>query len=211
MMEEKSLRNIIIVLLLVIALFAGFIIFNKYKESESRFSYKGVNGEYLIENVKFENTTDYYITISASNRKDPLRIPFRNSPKDVESIYLEDNIKESVINKHWIYITQDPETARETNQGSFIGLMEFGRILGTSKDGIYGINTKSALTKAESNVTVTIKTCNDVDATTAIIYLKLGGENKIYLDDKCVIIQGKDEKGLIMSSEKFAYHLLGVF
>ena len=210
-MEEKSLRTIIIVLLLVIALFAGFIIVKKYKESEFKFSYKSVNGEYLIEKVKFENTTDYYITISASNRKEPLRIPFRNSPKDLENLYLEDNIKDRVINKHWIYITQDPETAKETNQGSFIGLMEFGRILGTSRDGIYGINTKSALTKAESNETVTIKTCNDIDSTTGIIYLKLGDENKVYLENACVIIQGKDEKGLIMSSEKFAYHLLGVF
>ena len=208
-MEEKSLRTIIIVLLLVIALFAGFVIVKKYKESEFKFSYKGVNGEYLIEKVKFENATDYYINVYANNKA--YRIPFRNSPKDLESLYLEDDIKESVINKHWIYITQDPETAKETNQGSFIGLMEFGRLLGTTRDGIYGINTKSALTKPEGNETVTIKTCNDIDLTTGIIYLKLGDENKVYLDNACVIIQGKDEKGLIMSSEKFAYHLLGVF
>ena len=129
----------------------------------------------------------------------------------MESLYLEDNIKEGVINKHWIYITQDPETAKETNQGSFIGLMEFGRILGTTRDGIYGINTKSALTKPEGNETINIKTCSDIDSSTGIIYLKLGDENKIYLDNACVIIQGIDEKGLIMSSEKFAYHLLGVF
>lgn len=207
--EEKTIRIVIIVLLLVIAFIAGFIVVNKYNESEVRYSYKGVNGEYLVEKVGFENATDYYITVYAN--KKAYRMPFRNPPGDLEGIYLEGNLKDNLLGKRWVYITQDPETADETNQGSFVGLIEFGRILGTSNDGIYGINTQSALTRPIETSNVTVKTCDDVDDITGIILLKLGDENRDYSDDGCIIIEGKDEKGLIMASEKFAYHLLGVF
>lgn len=204
--EERSLKVIMIVLVLLILLVVGFVFIKMQKDSEFKFSYKGVNGEYLIEKVMFEDTIDYYISVYTNDKR--YRIPFRNSPKDLEDIYLENNLKDSVISKSWVYITQDPETAKETNQGSFVGLIEFGRILGTSSDGIYGINTQSAFTKG---VNITIKTCDDVDFDTSIIMLELGDKNKAYLDNGCVMIQGRNEEGLIMASEKFAYHLLGVF
>src|SRR3989344_3892702 len=44
-----------------------------------------------------------------------------------------------------------------------------------------------------------------------VIYVKIGQESKIYSQNGCIIIEGKGTEDLIRVSEKFAYHLLGVF
>lgn len=209
-MEEDNSKSvnktllvfIILLILVVIFIFASYI----FGVGKGYFVYNGVGGKYRIDKIKFGNMTDYYLNTNISGKYH--RFPFRNDPKNLEKIYLEPNIKNKIINKKLIYVTQDVD---EIGPKSLIGKIEFIGILGYNEDlgGIYKLNLKSAFTSKVENVSVI--SCKDVSKNVGVIYLNLGDENKIYSENDCIIIQGTDDNNLLLSSEKFAYHLLNVF
>ena len=90
-------------------------------------------------------------------------------------------------------------------------------VFGKNEYGLYKTNIRVAFTEfhgAQPAPVVDCSTVNlngNVNRTIAVIYLKLGDENRIYSDGDCIIIEGKNTEGLIKSGEKFAYALLGVF
>ena len=119
------------------------------------------------------------------------------------------SVKSDLFTKKLIFATQNIETANKTQQQSFLGMMEVVRILGMADEGIYQLAVKSAFIEDYNNNA--IASCGDVGKNTGVMYFKLGEENRIYTDNGCIVIEGKDAEGLMKSSEKFAYHLLKVF
>lgn len=217
---EKSTKYIIIVFLVLFVLLVGFILLRYYYESKSVIKYKGVYGEYRIDIVDYGgiNMYEVYVPVEYSDGTKRLFIhPLRYSPYDVEGVYLEKNV-EGVLNRpkgiKVLYVTQDLELGNKTNQTSFVALLEFGKILSSQEYGIYGLDVKSAFTSASEKskqLEIPIIKCEDASENIAVIYLKLGDENKVYSNENCLIVQGEDEMGLLKAADKFAYHLMGVF
>ena len=208
MSETKSIKWIIIAVIILAILLVGFIFFMYEKNKKEALVYKGVNGEeyFFQEQVLGGNTTFYYIYIYVG--KNEYIYPFRYYPKELEDLDIDINLKNDILSKNWIYVTQNLDTANKTQQQSFLGIMEVVRILGMANDGIYKKSVKNAFIEAYKNEAVA--SCSDVSAINGVIYFKLGEKNKVYNDNGCVIIEGKDADGLMKSSEAFAYHLLGV-
>ena len=212
-MKKETFIALLFILLLLAVI--GIVSFAKYREKQQFFVYNGVNGAYRIDILKIGNQTDYFVY---SVSEDILYLtPLRRRPQDVENVSLEKNLlrhlrKPSGTRK--VYITQDYETPNKTGQFSFIALQDIGKILGRATFGIYKLDVQAALTTStERSVALDVPsiTCQNVNRTTAVIYLTLGEENRVYSRDECIIVEGKDTEGLLRSATKFAYYLLGVF
>jgi hypothetical protein len=127
--------------------------------------------------------------------------PLRYKLEQLNSVLIEKNIIKLIKDK--IYITKDQGLGQKTNGDSTIASIEAGDVLAKA----YNKEVQSALTE-KIDKTIPKKTCNDISDNTTIIYIKLGNENIVYIDNSCIIIEGKDGKGLIMSGEKLAYYLI---
>lgn len=201
-------KNDWIFLILIVALIVmvgSFIYVMKVKADKGLIDYKNTEGtSFKLVKYKIENLTLYKINIF--NGYDYL---FRNSPLDVENISVERGVEE-LLNRpagtEIVYITQDQEFFNKTDTDTFIAISEFSRILGTNDYGVFKLNVKTAFTTDAGKRDAV--TCLDVNSTTAVIYIK-EGENKIYKQGECLIMQGTKED-IVKVGDRFAYYLAGV-
>lgn len=214
-MNTKGNLAIFLIIILIIGSVIGILVVQKYKDSKSFFTYKGIFGDFYIKKMLMENNTLYNVNVDFPNKR--YIISLRNSPYDVENISLEPNIERNLNRKEGIgmlYVTKEPEIINQTNNKATIAIIEFGRILGTNEFGIYKIPSQSANTKTpidNLNSTVPIITCGNVSQEVSVIYVKLGDKNEIYSKDGCVIVEATDGDNLIKVADKFAYHLIGLY
>lgn len=191
------------------------------KINKGVFKYEGANGEmYDIKQYQLENNTLYriYVSMVSDNVAKNYDYSLYYSPYDVEDLDLEEGIAEKVISKGYIYITQDPDLPSKTDGRSNLAVRHIAQIVGTADGpfyyGLYKINTEVAFTKhVKLNVSksVPIKTCDDANDEVAVIEVRLGNETKIYSEGECIIVEGTNEKEILMAADKLAYSLLGVF
>lgn len=201
-------KNDWIFLILIVAfivMISSFIYVMKTKADKGLIDYKNAEGtNFKLVKYKIENLTLYKINIF--NGYD---YSFRNSPLDVENISVEKGVEE-LLNRpagtEVVYITQDYEFLNKTDTDSVIAISEFSRILGTNDYGVFKLNVKTVFTSDVKQRDAV--TCSDVNSTTAVIYIK-EGENKIYKQGECLIMQGTKED-IIKVGDRFAYYLAGV-
>ena len=211
----KTEPAIFLLFLLFIALIGGIYGFAKYKESKHYFIYHGTNGDYRIDIQTIGNQTDYYLYAVSQNKL--YLTPLRKKPQDVEPIPLEKNLLGKLQNSEGpktVYITQDYSTPLKTGQLSIINFNELGKILGKAEYGIYKLDVHGAFTDSTNRsreLEIPQIDCANTTSKTAVIYLKLGEQNRVYSSDDCIIVEGKDTEGLTLATNKFAYYLLGVF
>ena len=124
-----------------------------------------------------------------ATRIDGVDLGFDYAPWIVENITAEEfNLGERV------YVMYDP---LEMNENTY----DVRRTLGFLT--LVGKNVNPACSGEEGCGDWPIKNC----ATDDVVYLKMGGEDRIYNDDKCVVLQGED---LLKVENLFYYKLLGV-
>ena len=208
-MSENTGKKITIILAILLVILVAFFFIMYERAKKESMIYTGITGERyeFQKRILGGNTTFYYIYLTANGRG--YSYPFRYYPKELEDIPLDVNINNDLFTKKLIFATQNLETTNKTQQQSFLGMMEVVRILGMADEGIYQLAVKSAFIEDYNNNA--IASCGDVGKNTGVMYFKLGEENRIYTDNGCIVIEGKDAEGLMKSSEKFAYHLLKVF
>ena|SRR3989344_1931463 len=203
MEQEKQIKYILIVLVLSLLLLGGLIIiYREIKLSQNNFNYNGFD----VYRQKELNSYNYKIKLFLGNNPQPLLISIREDPRKLESIPIESNIKSKIIDgKNESFITM----SENATSLSVIAAAEISKIIGNSY--FFALPTHGALTsqpKGKNNLT--IKTCEDVTKTTSIIYLKIAAQTKIYSEEDCVIIEGKDENDLIKAADRLSLTLLGV-
>ncbi len=212
-MERKDQLIIIFILAFVVLCVCIMVYKAKQVEYQTFFEYESpYNGEtYSIDNHTTSDLSLYYVYAYVDNYE--YIVPLRHPPAEVEDVYLEENVERVLNRPHgtsWLFITQDEDLPEKTDQNSFLGLTDFGKILGTNEFGIYKIRSRTAFTSGEG-VDVPVITCDDVSSNHAVIYLRLGDENRVFTEGECLIVEGKDAEGILLASDKFAYHLLGLF
>ncbi len=217
-MARKNLNKItdsttfwfIVVLLVAFVLIGlGFYWF-KVLNDRAYYNYEGKGGDYQIGKSKVGNVVFYHISVFFEGKE--YIYSFRNHPKDLEDVYLEPDL-DNKLNRpggiRTLYVINDPELVNMTNGRSVIATVAFQQILG-GEYGFYGLNVENAYTAFVNNGTEII-TCDNVDDNTAVIYVKIGEETKVYSEDDCIIVQGRGQDGIIRAGEKFAYYLIGLF
>ena len=201
---------IVVVVVIALVLIGMVLYLVKALSDNTYYNYQGKSGNYEITKSKVSDIIFYSISVFSDNTK--YIYSFRNHPKDLEDVYLDPNL-DSKMNRPGglkiIYITRDVELYNETNRDSLIAAANFEQVLGGT-EGIFKMNMTNTYTTFFRN-DLPVITCSNVTDTTAVIYLKLGEESKVYTEGDCVVIQGRGGSGLIRAAEKFAYYLLGVF
>lgn len=203
---NKNDKILAVILILFVLMTAAIFIFAKIKADKGFIKYtnsEGIAFKLLKDNI--DGTTFYAIRIFEN-----YDYFFRYSPKDVENISVEKDIYK-ILNRpkgtKMVYITQDLDFLSKTNTDTMLASSEFARILGTNDYGVFKLNVKSTYTTNDSAKLVPI-TCANVTDENAVIYIK-EGENKIYSDKGCLIIQGTKED-IIRIGDRFAYYLANV-
>ena len=187
-----SKLNKILIILFVIALISLPIYI--YKQKSNSFNYNG---------YKFIKTNDntYDIEIYFKNDINPHYISSRYSPKELDRIMIEPDLKNKVLKKE-IYITLTPNLTST----SVVALAEISKI--TSNKFLYNIPTTGALTYSLNKNPV--KTCRNANNRTTIILLKLDNQTKVSSQGDCVIVSGTDEDEIIRAGTRLTLTMLGI-
>jgi len=211
--ERRNINAVIIAIVLLILFSIGFIVYRNYLGvMKDTYTYEGANGEmYTFQRFMLENNTFHAIRVYAevNGKTKEYKYPLHYGPYELEDLPMESNLDEKIL-KNWIYLTQDPELVNKSNGRSMTAVLEIGRITGTADYGLYQINTQAAYIK-EGIANVPVKTCKDVSNKVGVIEVRMGGKDAVYSENGCVIVEGKDEQGLIKAADKLTLHLLGVF
>ncbi|MBS3153069.1 hypothetical protein J4426_00690 [Candidatus Woesearchaeota archaeon] len=133
------------------------------------------------------------------------QIPFRNLPRDVEFIPIQEGVGKKVLNARGVYITLDPNLKADAS----IGAIEIASVIGTADFGVFKIPTEGAFTET-TDIDYSVKTCEDAKDGVVVINLRLEDENSIYAEGDCIIVQGDSYVNLIKSSERLLYSVLTV-
>jgi len=141
------------------------------------------------------------------------QIPFRNLPRDVEFIPIQEGVGKKVLNAvgkkvlnaRGVYITLDPNLKADAS----IGAIEIASVIGTADFGVFKIPTEGAFTET-TDIDYSVKTCEDAKDGVVVINLRLEDENRIYAEGDCIIVQGDSYVNLIKSSERLLYSVLTV-
>ncbi|MEM3374829.1 MAG: hypothetical protein QXE31_06495 [Candidatus Woesearchaeota archaeon] len=206
--NKKNNDKFIIITIFVILAIIVIIFSLRYflKEKPNVPETKIYNGFTFVKIGNYWQTT--LRTESSSGIKE-YEILFHFTPDQVENISTEKNIKNQTItpylfmNTQRIYITTNPEYPSSV----VIGGVEISKIIGQ----VFRREVRGALTKEYyNNSNAPIITCEDINDTQRVIYLKLGNETKIYSDDGCIIVQGENPEMLLKASERLAFEILKI-
>src|SRR3989344_1255223 len=207
--DSTSLWIAIIGFSLLILVVLSFFWVNYY--SGNAHDYEGKNGKFNFHKLEVSGITFYHISAFFDGTE--YLYGFRNHPSDLEDIYLENNVYNK-LNKDKendvIYVTRDSTLGDVTGGRSTLAISAFEQIL-TGRESIYQFSNLSNVYTTNVSASLPVITCEDVNEISSVIYVKIGQESKIYSQNGCIIIEGKGTEDLIRVSEKFAYHLLGVF
>jgi len=177
------------------------------------FNYKNKDGE------KFEFVTGYAgkvpiytlkINVNYGNKLiKPYEIPLRNKPSDLEEIQVDSKIESKLLNSKGVFITMDPEL----DQKASIAAIQLAKVIGTADYGVFKIPTQGAFIQAinlTNNQDYPVKACQDATPDIRVVLLKLGNENKAYIDKDCIIIEATNPDNLIKVAEKVVLTILNV-
>ncbi|MCX6711829.1 MAG: hypothetical protein NT139_02215 [Candidatus Woesearchaeota archaeon] len=204
-MKKKERQLTIIVISLIIILIIGILFmffYQKIRYSNIYFTYNGFDIQKVLDN----NVPSYKIKFYFQNNPNPFIISFRNNPKDLENITIDNNIRDILLKKgvKELYITM-PSNASSL---SVIAATEISKIVGNQY--FFNLPTHGALTSPVEGKDVPVKTCNDVLTNMSIILFKIGSESKIYSQNGCVILEGNNEYELIRDANRLVLTLLNI-
>lgn len=202
-MNKIEKQAIVIVISLVILLVGAglFIFINQQKETKNTFVYNG----FKVTKTEDKQTEYYDIELLIGNNPQLFSIDVRNDPREIELIPSENNIKDKILRSNVLelYITMEPTYTSK----AVIAAMEISKIVGNKY--FFNLPTHGALIR-DVGTNSSIKTCEDVNETTSIIWLTLSDSTRIHSRGNCVIIEGKTEDDLIKASDRVSLSLLGI-
>lgn len=209
---EKKIALVIV--FFVIILFAVL----HFRNSGS-FIYHGKNGDFKFDVSKIEKINIYSPHVNYNGKE--YVYAFRNKPQKLESLEFDQKVIDNLNRPDGlvdVYITKDINLSELTNASVSLVTAPMASILGKADYGIYKKNVRVAFTQFHAGQPTapavdcsTVNLNGNVNRTSAVIFLKLGEQNRVYSDGECIVIEGKNTDGLIKAGEKFAYSLIGVF
>lgn len=200
MKTEKKVNIIVIIMIIILVIgIVSLVFYQKYKYSNVYFNYNGFD----VQKMNTKNGVFYYIKMFLGDNPQPVVISTRYDPRTLENISIEGNIKDPIMKKE-LYLSFDKKTTGK----SIIAGMEISKITGNPS--LYNIPTQGAMIEDNSGKNVTVKTCNNVNTETGVIWLRLGNETKIYNKLGCIVIEGTDEYELIRGADRFILTLLEI-
>jgi|GEM_PF-3761220 len=189
---ERQVITLFIVLGIIFVSIVAFIISYQIGKQRPDFKY----GDFSVYKERLEGTTvDFYIIpINVFGRE--LNVALRSDPRKIKDISME--INEELLDEiDEIWITTSPGLESD----AIIATNEIGSFTGS-----IGLRTGYALTEVVGEYPV--MKCENASAKKRVIEVRLGNSTKIYSEDKCIIVQGKDYEDMIKAADRFVILLL---
>lgn len=212
--KKKGLSWIIFCLLLLLIFIV--IVNNRINKIESQYNYTGSGGTFnfsitqIGENERHVLTYNYYKSGGMIRNKRVAIIPFRYSPMELEDIPMED-VRSMLLTSEVIYLVRDYELDEFTNQKDGIAMLTLARILDNEHSpDIFEIPSIMAITSPVEGINSPVVGCSYSNLEARVIELRKGIENKIYIEDECVIMEFIKPDDSIKVATKLTYHILGV-
>lgn len=202
MKKTEKQATIIVISLLVVLVSAFFLIFIKQtKEAENSFVYNG----FKVDKVEDKQNIFYNIELYIGDNPQLFSVDIRSDPREIGLIPSESNLKDKLLrqNVSELYITMEPTYTSK----AVIAAMEISKIVGNKY--FFNLPTHGALIRSIGDKSP-VKTCDDVNETTSIIWLRLSDSTRIYSRGDCVIVDGQTEDDLIKASDRISLSLLGI-
>lgn len=202
MRKTEKQATIIVIFLLVVLVSAFFFIFIKQtKEAENSFVYNG----FKVDKVEDKQNIFYNIELYIGDNPQLFSVDIRSDPREIGLIPSESNLKDKILrqNVSELYITMEPTYTSK----AVIAAMEISKIVGNKY--FFNLPTHGALIRYIGDKSP-VKTCDDVNETTSIIWLRLSHSTRIYSRGDCVIVDGQTEDDLIKASDRISLSLLGI-
>ena len=170
----------------------------------------GKTVKYELNGFEIEKLAESYYRIRLNVEKENVRSVYysniRYDPKELGIINVGGDVKDKILKANEIFIAMNPN-ANYTGKVTAAGL-EIKKFI--SNPFLWNKTASAAFTEKFKDMGFKIKRCEDSNETTTVILLKTGDNDKVYYD-KCVIVQGKDEEGMIRSADRLVLNLLGVY
>lgn len=205
--SEKKLGIVTVVFLLILA-FVGFFLYNASSNSVDRFyfEYNGIKFDPAESGVGFD------MLFFVNDASTPTLMTVRNDPRNLEDIPIDaEYVRGVVAGKSVVYITEDPYD--ELTGPTLVAANE----LAIPLIFLYGAEVNKTLLKTSDEIGVAledqvVKTCEDSDDRTLVIWQRLGDETAVFEEDGCLIVQGKspDEMEIIRAADRLYLTMLGI-
>jgi len=190
MKQEKQALILVIILAILTVGILTLIILNS-KGGTSNFEYNNYKIQQVIEGNYVGYRTEVFI-----NGRGPYFMNTRYNPRDLEDIVVEERLRPYLDNKTelFIHITGLNESFRSETT---IAALEFDGLI----ERFYSIPVKY-----EDN----IKDCSDAINDTLVVDFRLGEENRVYVDNNCIIAEGITQDDFIRLADRMIFHLLEI-
>jgi hypothetical protein len=205
--DKKNNLNLVILSVVLVGILLGLIFIPNAIKKNQLENDKYNNFEFVKQSDNF-----WYTVVNKGNQ--PYSVPFYYHPRELEDIVVEDRIRakffETKENNGEIYITLDPDG---TDNKIVVAGVEIARITG-ERFGLLNVPTHSAFIKTPSNIKVDmqvpIKTCNDANNKTMIIWLTVSNKNLVSSDGNCIRVEAVSYNDTVRVADRLMYNLLGI-
>ncbi len=196
-MESQGTKIIVITALIII--FSSVALYSYYNKEIGEFDFNGFA-------VKELSDSNYQIELFLPNDPQPHYIYMRNDPNSLNNIDLisqKEMLELLIVNKSQVYYTMDPTLSSKAVLAS-IEISKF-----TANKYFFNLPAHGALTE-EHESGLPFITCQNVTKNDAVVWLRLGKENRAYSNQGCVILEGTNEDDLIRVADAFALKMIGI-
>lgn len=149
---------------------------------------------------EFEYVNPYWHSEGSINGNKYL-LDYYYNPVNLTDIPIRKNIKQVFGGVDTVYLTLDPEIPVE----GVVAGVEISKTLGT----IFGKTIIAGITR-EGIRNHPIITCENTNATSRVILLKISNETRIDLENGCVIVKGSSTNDLLRAADRLSYEFLGI-
>lgn len=205
-MESTESSKSFLKILIFLGIIAGVIIFtflsSKTDKPGSEVQTYVYNG-YSVVNI----SNEWYVQIKIPEKNSIHTIEMRYGPMQVEHIPFDKDIKKTIEDSKFIYLTIDPDM----NSKAVIGMVEVARIVGNRYD-LYNIPSSSALTRVRDGEIseYPIVNCDNSSSSETVILFKNGNSTQVTKEGYCIIVEGISDDEIIKASDVLTYNLIGM-
>ena len=205
--QKTKIGIITVVLFLILILIGGgmFYLSNSSVE-EYYFEYNG------IEFTPNKDTSiGYKMMFYVNNAQYPVIMTVRNDPRDLEDISIDiEKVRSMIEGKSQIYITQNP---RDNLTGATtVAAIEIDYFI--DNEYLYNIPVNSSFTETYDDAVFAevqvIKTCEDSNEETTVVWLRVGNETSVFEENGCLVVQGTDEMEIIAAADRLYLTMVGI-
>jgi hypothetical protein len=152
---------------------------------------------------KYNKTTFYQKNSAWATKINNVEYQFDNFPDTLDYINVSPDVLSKIKSTFQLDLTYDMNDSH--NQDLALAQHDIEVAL-TEYNNMYVRNAVTAANKYN----LPVITCKNATAAVPVIYIRVGNETRIYSENSCIIVQGKDSLDVLRVKDRLLYGVLGI-